>query len=67
MAYTGLGYEDVQRYFKSCSTKRLEKLSQDISIMLIERDDKAWNKGLKASHKKTTTKKQHVLNFGGTD
>ena len=52
MAYTGIGYNEVQLYFKSCSTKRLEKLNQDINIMLLERDEKSWNIGLKASHKK---------------
>lgn len=68
MAYTGIGYNEVQLYFKSCSTKRLEKLNQDINIMLIERDEKSWNKGLKATHKKVTgNKKQHILNFGDTD
>lgn len=68
MAYTGIGFNEVQQYLKSCSNKRLEKIQMDIQGLLYERDDKKVSKHLKATHKKgKKNKDQLTFNFGGTD
>jgi hypothetical protein len=59
-------YDEVQQYFKTCSTHRLEKLQMDITALIYDRDDKAILKHLKATHKKTS-KKELNPNWKYTD
>ncbi len=61
MAYT-IGYDEVKHYLKTCSTKRLDKISHEIWAMLEERDNKMFVKYATKKSKQATTSKQHSGN-----
>jgi hypothetical protein len=59
MAYTGIGMAEVREFLKSCSSVRLDKVTNYIWSLQMDRDDKRLWKATKGAAKKGTKAKSH--------
>jgi hypothetical protein len=60
MAYTMASYDDVKQYLKTCSTKRLYVVQDELFKIIRNRENTNFTKALKAAQSKKMVYKQHA-------